>query len=317
MKYLNYGNVFSLKLKDLQLIFLYDTLCSYFFLFHPGICDIHIMEVFHFSSMWPPTCIDRKQIQVRPAISYIWVQLKFDQQWRSTHCSVFSVHKNVTQCTYWKRFKNSLAHRFLGTEILSKVACQRTQLLIYSSSLGSETQTQVFNYQHSHSNLTQHKLCRMLNPPFHEPVMAACSEHSLEPAKQERITPRTTGSSSPERALLCRPIKKGSETICVNSLNHRPQLALPLKHLHAPPCKAGARYVGIQITSFGGPPMPLAVLLSLIAGLQTLSLGSSRNWPVFASRFGTLLFHHLPVLLSQGAACPPHWVLWYQEGHNM
>lgn len=150
----------------------------------------------------------------------------------------------------------------------------------------------------------------MVNPPFCQPAMTACSEHSLEPAKQERTTPRRTGSSSLERALLCRPIKKkGSETICVNSLNHKPQLALPLKHLHAAPCKAGARYVGIQITAFGGPPIPLGLLPSLIAALQTLSLGSSRNWGVFASRFGTLLFHHRPVLLTQGAACPPCWVL--------
>lgn len=56
---------------------------------------IYIMEVFHFSSIWPPRCIERKKIQVRPAISYVWVELKLDQQWRSTHCSVFSVPKNV------------------------------------------------------------------------------------------------------------------------------------------------------------------------------------------------------------------------------
>lgn len=134
--------------------------------------------------------------------------------------------------------------------------------------------------------------------------MTACSAHSLEPAKQEGITPRRTGSGSPGRTLLRRPVKKGPETICVNSLNHKPQLALPLKHLHAAPCKAGARYFGIQITAFGGPPIPFGLFPFLITDLQTLSLGSSRNWGIFASMFGTLLFHHHPVLLTQGAALP-------------
>lgn len=139
--------------------------------------------------------------------------------------------------------------------------------------------------------------------------MTACSEHSLEPAKQESITPRRRGSSSPGRTLLCRPIKKGPETICVNSLNHKPSLALPLKHLPAAPCKAGARYFGIQIAAFGGPPIPFGLFPFLIADLQTLSLGSSRNWCIFASMLGTPLFHHRPVLLTQGAAYPPCWIL--------
>lgn len=85
-------------------------------------------------------------------------------------------------------------------------------MLIYSSSLGTETQKPkclITNMPHSNLTLTQHKLCRMVNPPFYQPAMTACPEHSLEPAKQERSTPRRTGSSSPERALLCRPIKKG------------------------------------------------------------------------------------------------------------
>lgn len=135
--------------------------------------------------------------------------------------------------------------------------------------------------------------------------MTACSEHSLKPAKQDRITPRRTGSGSPGRTLLCRPVKKGPETISVSSLNHKPQLALPLKRLHTAPCKAWARYFGIQIAAFGGPPIPFGVFPFLIADLQTLSLGSSRNWGIFASRFGTLLFYHHPVFLTQGAAYPP------------
>lgn len=135
--------------------------------------------------------------------------------------------------------------------------------------------------------------------------MTACSAHSPEPAEQERITRRRTGSGSPGRTLLCRPIKKGPETLCVNSLNHKPQLALPLKHLHAAPCKAGARYFGIQIAAFRGPPTPFGLSPCLITDLQTLSLGSSRNRGTFASGFGTLLFYRHPVLLTQGAAYPP------------
>ena len=139
--------------------------------------------------------------------------------------------------------------------------------------------------------------------------MTAWSEHSFKPAKQERITPTRTGSGSRGRTLLGRPIKKGPENICVNSLNHKPQLALPLKHLHAAPCKAAARYFGTQIAAFGGPPIPFGLFPLLIANLQTLSLGSSRNWGIFASTIGTLLFHHHPVLPPQGAASPPCWIL--------
>lgn len=210
-----------------------------------------------------------------------------------------------------KEGKNSLAHTVLGHRNMVTGCLPQYLLLVYNSSLKTETQTQVFNYRRVHPNLTltQHKLCRMLNPTSlarslsdRQPWLLAL--HSLEPAKQERITPRT-GSRSPGRTLLCRAIKRGPETICVNSLNHKPQLALPLKHLRAAPCKAGARYFGIQIAAFGGPPMPFGLFPFLIADLQTLSLGSSRNWGTFASRFGTLPFHCHPVLLTQAAAHPP------------
>lgn len=119
IKHLNYANVFLLNLKDLQCVSLSDTLR--FILFHPGISAICIIEEVQSPSMWPATYIERKKMQVRPAICYIWVQLKFDQQWRSTRCSWFSVCKEVTQFTFGKKEKTALPIQFLGTDTLSRL----------------------------------------------------------------------------------------------------------------------------------------------------------------------------------------------------
>lgn len=136
--------------------------------------------------------------------------------------------------------------------------------------------------------------------------MIACAENSLEPAKQEIKENRL---QFPEQLSPLQAHKKGPKTICVNSLNHKPQLALPLKQLHTAPCKAEARYFSTQITFSGGPPILLGLVPFLIEDFQTFCLGSTRKWGMFASTFVTLLFHCCPVLLTRVQFTHPDWFL--------